>query len=80
MEYDSYLVEAVHLEEDENGRKRRIGQPVYQMHSSVSYANTAANKLHFGRDDHPEDEKFEMTNVYGVTRLKWVGKDNGYYK
>jgi hypothetical protein len=78
-EFDAYLVEAVHLEEDDQGKKHRVGKAVYEVHSSTSYANTAANRLHFGRDDHPEDEKYELTNVYGIKRLRWVGKDNGYY-
>lgn len=73
MEFDTmYLVEGIMLEEDAEGKKHRTGEPTYQTHRSVSYANTAANKLHF-------DEGYTMTNVYECRRMKFVGKENGYY-
>lgn len=73
VEYENYLVEAVMLEDNGEGGKRRVGDPVYEMHRSVSYANTAANRLHF-------DEGYTMTNVYQCRKMKFVGKENGYYQ
>jgi hypothetical protein len=72
MEFELFIVEGVMLEEDETGKKRRVGEPVYEGHRTLSYANTAANRLHF-------DEGYTMTNVYKTTKMKFVGKENGFY-
>ena len=78
QEYDLYVLETVTLVDGEDGKKHRSGRPTYEGHSSASYAATGANKSKF-ENPNGFDKEYVITNVYGAKRLRWVGKDNGYY-
>jgi hypothetical protein len=73
-----FILEIVELEEGEDGKKKRVGRPRYEGHSSASYAATGANKAKF-ENPNGFDKEHVITNVYSTNRLRWVGKDNGYY-